>query len=47
MENFNSRMFPTPELTHLTTEDYERVYEPAEDTFLLIDALEKDKGQVH
>ena len=35
--------FPTPLYPHLRSPEFRDVYEPAEDTFLLLDALEKEQ----
>ncbi|SCV70355.1 BQ2448_1749 [Microbotryum intermedium] len=39
-------MIPTPSTSHLSKLDFESVYEPAEDTFALLDALEADHARL-
>lgn len=38
--------FPTPKISHFSSQDFQEFYEPAEDTFLFLDALEKEHGSL-
>lgn len=40
-KNFFAEMLPTPTLSHIPASLYMQVYEPAEDTFLMLDCLEE------
>jgi release factor glutamine methyltransferase len=41
----NEPTAPLPSLDHLTFQDYQNVYEPSDDTYLLLDALQYEFGQ--
>jgi release factor glutamine methyltransferase len=41
----NERTAPVPSLDHLTFQDFQNVYEPSDDTYLLLDALQYEFGQ--
>ena len=39
-------MLETPDVSHLSVCEFEELYEPAEDTFLFIDALELEMNEL-
>lgn len=42
----NKSIMETPTTSHITIDDYKYVYEPAEDTFFLIDIIESELAQI-
>ncbi|KAK8812013.1 hypothetical protein WA538_003966 [Blastocystis sp. DL] len=38
----NASLFSTPDLTHIDWKEYAKIYEPDQDSFLFLDALEKE-----
>lgn len=46
LNSVGKKIAKLPSLDHLTMEDFDHVYEPSDDTFLLCDALENDRERI-
>lgn len=46
MNSVGKELIETPDLSHLSAADFDNVYEPREDSFLFLDALEKDLSTI-